>query len=157
MIEEPKIVRTEELNAAVIRLKIPHDEIKSAMGPAIGEVLATVAAQGLAPIGPVFAHHFRMDPNAFDFEVGVPIAKGVNPAGRVKPGKLPAAEVARTVYRGPYEGLHAAWVEFDKWVASQKLVPAKNLWESYVAGPESGPEAKNWRTELNRPLKKKQA
>jgi len=156
MIDDPKIVRTEEQNAAVIRLTIPREEMQSAMGPAIREVLATVAAQGLAPLGPVFAHHFRMDPKTFDFEVGVPVAKGITPNGRVKPGKLPAAEVARAVYRGPYEGLPAAWQKFDAWVAAENRVPAKNLWESYVAGPESGPDSKNWRTELNRPLKKKQ-
>ena len=26
------------------------------------------------------------------------------------------------------------------------------LWERYLVGPESGPDAANWRTELNKPL-----
>jgi effector-binding domain-containing protein len=154
MIDEPQIVKTEEQTAAVIRLTIPRSDIQSAMGPAIREVMSTIAAQGLAPLGPVFAHYFRMDPKTFDFEVGVPVAKGVKPVGRVKPGKLPAAEVARTVYRGPYEGLYSAWAEFEKWIAAKKLGTAKNLWECYVVGPESGPDAKKWKTELNRPLKR---
>ena len=154
MIDEPQIVKTEAQNAAVIRLTIPRSEMQTEMGPAIREVMSTVAAQGLAPLGPVFAHHFRLDPKSFDFEVGVPVAKGVKPIGRVKPGKLPAAEVARTVYRGPYEGLYAAWAEFDKWIAAKKLATANDLWECYVVGPESGPDAKKWKTELNRPLKR---
>ena len=30
--------------------------------------------------------------------------------------------------------------------------PQDAFWESYVAGPGSSPDPKNWRTELNRPL-----
>lgn len=154
MIDEPRIVRTEAQTAAVIRLTIPREEIQAVMGPALREVISIVTAQGMTRIGPMFAHHFRMDPKVFDFEVGVPVAKGVKAVGRVKPGKLPGAEVARTIYHGPYEGLGEAWQEFGAWITAQKLVPANDLWECYVVGPESGPDAKKWKTELNRPLKR---
>jgi effector-binding domain-containing protein len=152
MIDTPQIVQTSEQLAAVIHLTIPRAEIQNAMGPAIGEVMAAVAAQGIAPVGPVFSHHFRMDPGTFDFEVGVPVATPVAPTGRVKPGRLPAAKVARTVYEGPYEGLGPAWGEFGAWIAAAGHQPAPNLWEFYVAGPESSPDPAQWRTELNRPL-----
>ena len=154
MIDAPAVTTTAEQPTAVIHLTIPRSEIQKEMGPAHQELFSTLAAQGIAPTGPWFSHHFRMDPATFDFEVGVPVAKGVKPVGRVKPGKLPAAEVARAVYHGPYEGLYSAWAEFDKWIAAKKLVGAKSLWEYYVVGPESGPDAKKWKTELNRPLKR---
>ena len=154
MIDEPTIVKSEAQTAAVIRLTIARSEIQAEMGPAIREVLSIVTAQGLAPAGPVFSHHFRMDPKVFDFEVGVPVAKGIKAVGRVKPGKLPAAEVARTVYHGPYDGLGAAWQEFGKWIAAQKLATTNDFWERYLAGPESGADAKKWKTELNRPVKR---
>jgi uncharacterized protein YndB with AHSA1/START domain len=150
--DEPRIVQTAALPAAVIRLTIPRSEIQKVMGPAIGEVMGALAAQGVAATGPVFAHHLKMDPGTFDFEVGLPVAGRVSPAGRVKPGELPAARVARTVYRGPYEGLFSAWGEFDTWVKGHGLKPAPDLWERYVRGPESGPDPAAWRTELNRPL-----
>jgi effector-binding domain-containing protein len=153
MLDTPKITQTTAQHAAVIRLTIPREEIQSVMGPAIGEVMAAVAAQGIAPAGPVFSHHFRMDPGIVDFEVGVPVAAPVSAAGRVKAGELPAATVARTVYHGPYEGLGPAWAEFDAWIAAEGYTPAPDLWECYVAGPESSPDSANWRTELNRPLK----
>jgi effector-binding domain-containing protein len=60
--------------------------------------------------------------------------------------------VARVVYRGPYEGLGAAWGEFDAWIAANGHKPGTDLWECYVAGPESSPDPAAWRTELNRPL-----
>jgi effector-binding domain-containing protein len=114
--------------------------------------MSTIAAQGITPTGPIFSHHFRMDPAIFDFEIGIPVSKPVSPAGRVKPGTLPAAMVARTVYRGPYEGLGPAWGEFSEWIKGEGLKPAENLWECYLVGPESGPDPSNWCTELNRPV-----
>ena len=114
--------------------------------------MATVAAQGIATAGPWFTHHLRMDPGIFDFEICVPVTAPVAATGRVSPGQLPAAKVARTVYRGPYEGLGAAWGEFNAWIAAKGFTPGPDLWEIYVAGPESSPDPSAWRTELNRPL-----
>ncbi len=122
------------------------------MGPGISELMAAVAAQGITPSGPWFDHHFRMDPDTFDFEIGVPVATPVTAAGRMQPGQLPATKVARTVFHGDYEGLPAAWGEFDAWIAAEGHTPGADLWECYVAGPESSPDPAAWRTELNRPL-----
>jgi effector-binding domain-containing protein len=133
-------------------LTIPRADIQHVMGPGIGELLAAVRAQALTPTGPVFAHHLRMDPGTFDFELGVSVSAPVTPAGRVRPGSSPAMTVARTVYHGKYEGLGAAWGEFNAWVKANGHTPAADLWECYVAGPESNPDPASWRTELMRPL-----
>ncbi len=53
---------------------------------------------------------------------------------------------------GDYEGLGAAWEEFDAWVAAEGHTPRGDLWERYVVGPESNPDPAAWRTERNRPL-----
>ena len=88
MIDEPRILYTEAQHTAVIRLTIPKAGMQASMGPAIQEVMETLAEQDIAPTGPVFAHHFRMDSDLFDFEVGVPVAGLVEAAGRVVPGRL---------------------------------------------------------------------
>jgi effector-binding domain-containing protein len=155
MIEEPLIHVVEEQPTAVIRFTIPREEMKNVMGAAIGELMSTVAAQGVKPVGPIFTHHFRIEPGTFDFEVGVPVAAPIHPAGRVVSSKLPAATVARMVHQGPYDGLESAWVEFDRWLKDNGHDPAPNLWEFYVQGPESGPDSTTWRTELNRPIRVK--
>lgn len=152
MIEAPQITQAAAQPAAVIHLTIPRAEIRNVMGPGIGEVMSTVTAQGIGPAGPVFSHHLRMDPDTFDFEIGVPVTAPVAATGRVRPGQLPAARVARTVYHGPYEGLGAAWGEFDAWIKDNGYTPASDLWERYVTGPESGSDSATWSTELNRPL-----
>jgi effector-binding domain-containing protein len=105
--------------------------------------------------GPWFTHHLSIDPDQFDFEIGVTVATPVRATGRVRPGMLPAGMIARTVYRGPYEGLAAAWDEFDAWITGHGYTPRPDLWEVYVEGPESGADPTKWRTELNRPLSTK--
>ena len=152
MIDTPEIVLTEPRRAAVIRLTIPRAEIQAVMGPAIQEVAAALAAQNLAAAGPVFSHHFRMDPDFFDFDVGAPVDGIVTPAGRVKMGRLPGVKAVRTIYHGPYEELGAAWGELQAWVESRQLARAADLWECYLAGPESSPDPSAWRTELVQPL-----
>ena len=153
MIDEPEIVTTEPQRAAVIHLSIPRNKIQEEMGPGHNELMSALKAQGVAPAGPWFTHHLRMDPAVFDFEIGVPVAAEVKATGRVKPGVLPAAKVARTTYRGGYEGLGSAWGEFEAWIRKQGHAAAPDLWEVYAAGPETGNDPNLYRTELNRPLK----
>ena len=152
MLDTPQIAQTANQLTGVIRLTIPREEIRNVMGPGIAELMAAVAAQGIAPAGPWFTHHLRMDPATFDFEIGVPVAAQVAASGRVKAGHLPATTVARTVYHGPYEGLGGAWGELDAWIAANGHTPGPDLWECYVVGPETNPNPANWRTQLNRPL-----
>lgn len=152
MIDTPHITETSAQQAAVIHLTIPRSEIQSVMGPGISELMATIAAQGITPAGPWFSHHFRMAPDIFDFEIGVPVSAPVTAAGRVKPGELPAARVVRTIYQGGYEGLGEAWGRLGAWISENGHRTRPDLWECYVTGPESGPDPAGYRTELNQPL-----
>ena len=68
MLATPQIVKTDVQEAAVIRLTIPRSEMMKAFGPAVGELMAALAAQGVEPVGPVFDHHLKMSPDTFDFE-----------------------------------------------------------------------------------------
>jgi len=114
--------------------------MRQAFGPAVGELMAALASQGVGPVGAVFAHHLAMSPDRFDFELGVKVAAPVATAGRVTPGEFPAAKVARTIYSGPYEGLPAAWGEFRDWIKAEGLEPADDLWELYAVGPQASPD-----------------
>lgn len=152
LLEPPRIVETERSDAAVIHLTIPRYQMQVVMGAAIGEVMERVAAQGAQPTGPIFCHHFTIDPETFDFVVGVPVDKPIERDGRVQPGELPAARVMRTIYQGNYDGLGNAWQEFDAWIAGEGLHGREDLWECYLSGPETDPDPATWRTQLNRPL-----
>lgn len=163
MIENPHIVETQAQDAAVIHIAIPRDRMREEMPPAIREVMAAISAHGLSPQGPMFVHHLKLSSQDFDFEVGFPVSAPITPAGRVKPGVLPAAKVARTIYRGSYEGLYGAWDEFGKRLQSEGILAreglrsAETLWEVYVVGPETSSNPSDWQTELNLPLVTREA
>ena len=152
MIDPPRITQTTAQLSAVIHLTIPKDEIQNVMGPGLGELMSTIAAQGIKPAGPWFDHHFKIMDDSWDFEICVPVGKPVAAAGRVKPGQRPAMKAAQTVYHGPYEGLGEAWGEFLDWIKANGHSPAQDLYQCYVAGPESSPDPAKWRTELTKPL-----
>jgi hypothetical protein len=44
-------------------------------GPGIGELMATIATQGIKPSGPWFDHHLKMAEDTWDFELACPSAR----------------------------------------------------------------------------------
>lgn len=151
-LDAPHVTDAPALTTAVVRLTVPREQIAHVMAPAILEVMGTVAAQRVAVTGAWFVRYLRMEDALLEFEAGVPVDAPVAPAGRVMPGALPAARVARAEYRGGYEGLPAAWAALAAWAAAHGHVLAPGIWEHYVVGPESGSDPSAWRTELNHPL-----
>lgn len=146
------VLQTEAQPAAVVQVTCSLDEIQTVMGPAIAEVIAAARSQGVGPAGPVFAHHLDMKPGTFNFEVGVPVSTALRPVGRARPGELPAAKVARSLYKGPYEGLGEAWNQFMAQIEAAGHQPAPNLWERYLIDPNKTQDDSKFETELNRPI-----
>lgn len=152
MIDEPKITQLDPTATAFIRLTIPREKMSEIFGPAMEEVISTVAGQDIEVTGAVFAHHLQMEPKTFDFELGVPVSAPISPEGRVEPGERPVTRVAQTVYHGPYEGLPDAWGKFHDWVEKSGHDWASDIWECYVVHPDSETDPGKWQTQLNRPL-----
>lgn len=152
MLETPQIVRTSPLDTAIIHLTVPREEIQNVMGPGLRELMAAIAAQGIAPAGPWFTHHLKMAPGIFDFEISIPVTTPVKAAGRVQPSQWPAMTVARTVYHGGFEGLGDAWGDFGDWIKAQGHTTAEDLWERYLVGHDVSSDPADFRTELNRRL-----
>jgi uncharacterized protein YndB with AHSA1/START domain/effector-binding domain-containing protein len=151
-IEPPQIVRTTPIRVAKVHVTIPRAQIREVMGPGLAEVRAALAAQGIEAAGPWLTHHLRMPPGEFDLEICVPVARAVTPVGRVTTGEIPAATVARTIYRGGYEGLSGGWERLHAWIVAQGRKHGPSLWEVYLTDPSTSPDPAKWRTELNRPL-----
>ena len=158
MIESPDIIDYKGQSAAIIHLQIPREKIKTEMGPAINEVLAVLAEQGVSPTGPLFAHHLTQSNEMFDFEVGFPVSQSFNEVGRVRRSRLPSGTMAHVCHTGPYEGLFSTWRDFDEWFSSNEalqlnLEKGETLFEIYTLGPETTANAEEWRTDLYQTLK----
>jgi len=89
--DTPEIIQTKAQEAAVIRLTIPRSEMMKVFGPAVGELMGALAAQGVEPVGAVFAHHLKMTPDTFDFELGVKVSAPVKATGTGSWAQLYAA------------------------------------------------------------------
>lgn len=152
MIDTPQLIETTAQFVAKIHLTVPRNEIRSAMGTGVSELMAAVKAQGIGPAGPLFEHHLKTDPLTFDFELCVPVTSPVVATGRVEGGRTSSVKVVGTIYHGGYEGLGAAWQAFNTWLAANGFQYAPDFYQRYLAGPESSPDPANWRTELSRPL-----
>lgn len=139
----------------MIHLTVTPSEMPNVFGPAVGELLQELKAQGISPAGPLVAYHFNLNGpgfEMFDFEVGFPVDTAVRANGRVQPSELPSVRALQTNYHGPYEGLPAAWGEFQAWLSANGHVAAPSLFETYVLGPANSADPVTWQTELTRVL-----
>ena len=152
MIETPQVVQTTMQLIAFVHIQTPRSKMQQVMGPGIAEVMSAVKAQGIGPVAPWFTHHLTMTPEASDFDICVPVSAPVNAVGRVKAGQRSALKVVRTIYHGPYEGLGGAWQEFTQWAEDNGYKTAGDLYECYIAGPETTFDPAHWRTELSLPI-----
>ncbi|MDL2356831.1 MAG: GyrI-like domain-containing protein [Pseudomonadota bacterium] len=152
MIDTPQIARSAPQRTAAIPVIIARNEIQQAFPPAVNELLAAMREQGIEPAGPLFSYHRKMPGAVFDMEIGFPVDDDVTAQGRVVASALPATRVARTIYRGPMEGIGAAWGELKAWVAANGLTTQPFIWENYLVGPGDNADASTWQTELNWPL-----
>ncbi len=153
LIDRPVKTRTTAQATAAIRLNMARADIQKFMDPAIQELFSALSAQGIAPTGPLSSYHYRIDPAFFDFEICVPVAKPIMPAGRVINSSLPAVTVMRCNYHGAYENLGEAWAQFHATIGVDRSCRTGGLWECYVKGPETGPDPAQWITQLNQPVK----
>ena len=149
MIDTPELLATQPLVCAKIYQIVPSSDIQSVMGKTLQELKAGIQEQGITITGPWFTHHINPPGKNFDFEVCFPVSSPVEPKGRMQPGEWPAMNLVRTVYKGGYEGLGAAWAEFTAWIKANGYATEPEIWERYIAGPETGNDSSKWQTELN--------
>ncbi len=152
MIDTPAIVQSTQQRTAAIHVTVPRSEIENVFPPAVSELLAALNEQGVDVTGPLYSYHLQMPGEEFDLDIGFPVGAEVKASGRVFAAELPAMKVARTVYRGPMEGLGAAWGELRAWIGENGITAKPFLWENYQVGPGDTPDPAAWKTELNWPL-----
>lgn len=147
---EVELVEVQAQATAVVRAHVTLPEIAAIIGAAFGEVLETLAGQGLSPAGPPFAR-FDVAGDGFDMEAGFPASGAVAPAGRVVASELPAGPTAQALYRGDYAGVPAAYDAVAEWAAANGYLPGGAPWESYLDGPEAAEPRTLVRLPLTRP------
>ena len=113
---------------AVVELATTWAEFPRVWPLLLDEVYAFVRGGGASQAGHNIMLYRDDVPNV---EVGIQVAGPFEPSGRVRPSELPAARVATTIHRGPYDGLDAAHTAVRAWSLARGHTLTGTRWEIY--------------------------
>ena len=102
---KPIIDERPERHTAGIRLKAPIRDFKKIIPPTLTEVLSWVKEHGVGTGDPPFMRLYVINMEGeMDMELGVPVARRIQPDGRITPGVLPTGRYASLIYTGRDRG-----------------------------------------------------
>jgi effector-binding domain-containing protein len=142
-----------------MRVAAITEEVETAhVGPwyqgALGELYATVSAQGLAPsgvAGGVYADELFADERG-SATVYLPVDGDLRELGRVRRRELPAVELAVVTHDGPDKGVDRAYGALAAYVTRHALAVAGPIREFYPVGRQHTSDAAQWKTEIGWPI-----
>jgi effector-binding domain-containing protein len=130
-----ELVDLQEQRTAVVHGHVLYEDIAEFLNGAFHEVAEALAQQDAGPAGPPFAQ-YAVRSDGFDVEAGFPTSAPVEPVGRVVPSLLPGGRAARTVHRGAYSEVAAAYDALAAWVTDDGYRPDGAPWECYLDEPD---------------------
>jgi DNA-binding transcriptional MerR regulator len=140
--------------AAGITAVVDRADILAWWQGALGELQATVRAQGLHATGPsggLFAseifQHDRGEATVF-----LPVEGGGRAIGRVTPVVIPAAELAIISHHGPLSDADLSYAILGSYTADHEISIEGPLREYYLRGAQDTPDQAEWRTEIGWPI-----
>ncbi len=148
---EPQLVELDEQPTAVIRGRVPMDQLADFFDRSFGQLASTVAAQGVTIAGPAFALYSTAPTDVADLEVGFPVAGAFSDDGDVVASSLPGGPTATLVHQGGYETLGESWQRLFEWATDSFFETAGPFWEVYVTEPSPDMDPADLRTTLYLP------
>jgi DNA-binding transcriptional MerR regulator len=121
---------------------------------AIGELRATVAAQGLSQTGPPGGLY---DGDIFEHDRGqatvfIPAGGAARPIGRVEPFTVPPAELAVLCHHGSHADVDLTYSELGSYATRHEISVDGPLREDYVCFSWNTPDETRWETNLGWPI-----
>jgi effector-binding domain-containing protein len=131
----PRIVTTERVPTAVVRVEAPMNQLPQTQRAARARLSAVVPGLDAGPLG-LTCTRWRSPANgSMAMEPGTIVARSFAPVGDVVPSELPAGRAAHLVLTGGFEKLPGGWKTLFDWCATEKLGLAGINWEVYGAPP----------------------
>ena len=140
--------------AAAVRAVVDRADVLAWWQGALGELQATVRAQGLHATGPsggVYAselfQHDRGEAIMF-----IPVEGRVRAVGRVTPIVIPATELAIICHYGSLTDADLSYAALGAYATAHEISVDGPLREYYLRGASDTPEEAEWRTEIGWPI-----
>ncbi len=121
---------------------------------ALGELRATIGAQGLSTCGApggIYAGELFTDERG-QATVFIPCTGDIRPVGRSEPLLVPPAELAVIAHDGPHDGIDRAYGVLATHVTQHAIAVDGPIREYYLASRFDTPDASAWRTEIGWPI-----
>jgi DNA-binding transcriptional MerR regulator/effector-binding domain-containing protein len=140
--------------AAAIEAVVGRADLLAWWQGALGELRATVRAQGLPATGPaggVFANElFQQDRG--QATMFIPVEGRVRPIGRVTFLVVPAAELAIINHHGSLADADLSYAKLGSYATTHEISIDGPLREYYLRGTGDTPDEAEWRTEIGWPI-----
>jgi effector-binding domain-containing protein len=133
MSHQIELTESKAITTAVIRSRVPAQELSRFVPAACGEVWAFIRSARLPRPG---RHTALYLPDAF-VEVGAEVSAPFTGNERIHCSQLPAGPVATTVHFGPYQRLGEAHAAIREWCAGHGRQLSGICWEIYGHWDES--------------------
>ena len=140
--------------AAIITDIVDTTNVVAWFRGAMGEVAATLSAQGITPAGPVggiFDAELLNDGEG-RVTIFLPSDPLPQPVGRVSTAIIPAAELAMTVHLGSTTEVDRTYGALAAYVTKHALAVDGPIREYYLVGPSETPDESLWQTEVGWPI-----
>ncbi|WIX75059.1 MerR family transcriptional regulator [Amycolatopsis carbonis] len=140
--------------AAAIQQTVDREDVLTWWQGALGELHATVRAQGLTPAGPA-GGLYESDVYLHDrgrVTVFVPVEGTPREVGRVVGLVVPAAELAIAYHRGSLDDVDLTYGTLGAYVTGHEIGVDGPLREYYVRGADDTRDTAEWRTEIGWPV-----
>jgi effector-binding domain-containing protein len=121
---------------------------------ALGELHATVGAQGLQATGPsggLFASQLYQEDRG-EATVFIPVTGQVRSIGRAVAVTIPAAELAVITHQGDLSGVDLTYGRLGAHVTDHAISVDGPLREYYLTDSQDTPDPARWRTEIGWPI-----
>ena len=146
--------REESTRTAAISEIVEIEDLGPWFQGAIGELYATLAAQGIVTAGPpgsVVSNDFFSDERG-ELTIFLPATAPIRPVGRVVPRSLPAIELATTIHVGSHADIDRTYGSLATYVSEHALAVDGPIRERYVVGRHDTSDEAAWRTEIGWPI-----
>jgi DNA-binding transcriptional MerR regulator len=140
--------------AVGIQQVVDREDVLSWWQGALGELHATVRAQGLRATGPSgglygseLFQHGRGEATVF-----IPVAGVVRSVGRVVPFTVPPAELAVLIHHGSLDDVDITYGELGAYATTHEISIEGPLREYYLVDANQTEDPDEWRTEIGWPI-----
>ena len=125
------------------------------MGKGFGELMGFVKANKLKCTGAPFAIYIKYDTVTMNsvFDMGISVEKADKGKGRVKIENLPAMNVVKAYYFGPYDKTGDTYKFLHQYVKEAELEMTGGPWEVYITDPMTEKDPSKVETDILFPVK----